>query len=125
MQPSRIVRILSGSLLAATLAFASWPASAATASTGGTAVAPPVAPAASNVAFDPAPPMPPWVFSGHAFTSQSACAATGRAYVNSGTYQDYTCRYQGGLYRLYLLPGLVCFSADLATLPSRGVAFCP
>ncbi|GAA3944998.1 hypothetical protein Aau02nite_84000 [Amorphoplanes auranticolor] len=78
--------------LSATSALVSSPAIAATASSSVTAPA-----------FDPFP-RPPWVFSGHAFSSLSACEATGRAYVNTIAYSDYTCRYSGGVYRLYLLP---------------------
>jgi hypothetical protein len=84
--------------LAAMSALSSSPAIAATASPGAPAVAPfSVSPRDPN-------PGPPWVFSGYTFTSESACEATGRAFVNSGQYSDYTCRYQGGIYRLYLLP---------------------
>jgi hypothetical protein len=79
-------------------ALASSPASASTSSPGG--------PAGASVMKDPHPG-PPWVFSGYSFTSLGACEATGRAYVNSKKYEDYTCRYSGGVYRLYLLPWII------------------
>jgi len=122
MHVNRIVKLLAGSMLGATLAFASLPAIAAAASPGAIAGASLGAPAASSGTLDPHPG-PPWVFSGHAFTSESACEATGRAYVNSGLYTAWTCRYEGGVYRLYLIPA-PCFSADLVSLPSRLVARC-
>jgi hypothetical protein len=80
-------------------ALASSPAIAATSSPDGSAGA--------SVMLDPHPG-PPWVFSGYTFSSLGACEATGRAYVNSNKYEAYTCRYEGGVYRLYLLPWIVC-----------------
>jgi hypothetical protein len=85
--------------IAVTSAFASSPAIAATASTSTTATA--------SVALDPHPG-PPWVYSGKAFSSQGACEAVGKAWVNSKQYKNWTCRYEGGLYRLYLLPVTSC-----------------
>lgn len=81
--------------LATMSAFASSPSMAATAL--------PAAPAAPVVPLDGAPPMPPWIYI-QAFSKLSPCQATGRAYVNTEGYQDYTCRYIGSVYRLYLLP---------------------
>lgn len=95
MKVNRVVRILSTSLLAAGIACSGSSAIAATPS----AVAP-----ATFVARNDPTPQPPWVFSGNRFDSDSGCRATGRAYVNSGNYTDYTCRWIGGAYRLYLLP---------------------
>jgi hypothetical protein len=92
---NRILRILGIPVVAAALACAGSPAIAATASPGTHAI--------SYAPLDPQPPYP-WVFSGYGTQYASACDAVGRAYVNGGDYIDYTCRYQGGLYRLYLLP---------------------
>lgn len=74
--------------------------------------------AASGVMLDPAPPVPPWEYHG-GFGVLGACEATGRSWVNSGRYVDYTCRAIGSLWRLYLLPGLPgCFAdPQLASCP--------
>jgi hypothetical protein len=97
--------------LAATSVLASSPAIAATASTG--------AAAAPDVAFDPQPG-PPYVYSGYRFGSESACIATGRAFMNSGSILGYTCRYVAGAWRLYVIPGPPeCGCTIQASMPQR------
>lgn len=98
MKLNRLVRVLQTSILAGLLTCTGLSAAAT--------AAPPSAPAAVDaisVARDPIP-QPPWVFSGFRFDSESPCRATGRAYVLSGRYSAWTCRYSYGSYRLYLLP---------------------
>ena len=97
--------------------FGSSLATAATASPGDAA--------AASVMLDPHPG-PPCVFSGYRFGSDGACSAAGRAWVNSGRYKDWTCRYEEGSYLLYLEPAteLPCFSVGVASLPSRLAARC-
>jgi len=111
---NRIMRVLGGAMLAATLAFAASPAVAAEAASPG-------GPAPSTVMLDPAPPAP-WVFSGYRFDTNAGCSATGRAYVNSKRYSAYTCRYIAGSYRLYLLPASCPFVAG--SVPSRPALLC-
>jgi hypothetical protein len=114
----RVVRILGGLMVAATLVWASSPATAAAASSGAPAVASSSARAVSSVMLDPQPG-PPYVYSGYRFSSESACRATGRAFLNGGSILGYTCRYVAGAWRLYVIPAITCGCLDVASLPSR------
>lgn len=92
---NRIFRPVATAALVAAFAFGSVPAGAAGASVG--------TPPSAAPGLDPNPG-PPWVFSGHAFTSETACRVTGRAYALTSSWEAWTCRYGLGMYRLYLLP---------------------
>ncbi|MFI5492515.1 hypothetical protein [Actinoplanes sp. NPDC051859] len=78
----------------------------------------------SNAIFDPQPG-PPYVYSGYKFNSESACIATGRAFLNGGTIYDYTCRYVAGSWRLYVIPGLPdCDFTGVTSPPIRLATRC-
>jgi hypothetical protein len=119
MRFNRILRIFGGSILAAALVCVSSPVIAEAAPSGATATASLSVPA---VRLDPVPG-PPWVFyiTG-TFNSESACKATGQAFVRGKQYTAYTCRFVGGKWRLYLLPAIGTCHLPSASLENRPAA---